>query len=991
MWMLVFVLLAITITSVEGRIRGVRKSVKSGKAQEGRDLQGLPVLVGFGGEPDPARFPLGLCQGDCDYDWHCDEGLVCFQRNKNDVVPGCRGGETFDADTDFCVPATPTTQAPSLPPVASAFEAPTTAPTFAPTFADTDTDTETAAPTFTPTVPDTQSPTQSPTQGPTVAPTDVPTGGTDDPTASPSQTPTESPSIQPSTTPSESPSQAPTYLYLDLNITHGYLPPLVFVGDQVFVNLRPLGLCRGDCDADQDCIDELVCFQRDLLEPVPGCSGEGLASIDYCVKPYSFNASDMTDPPSNTMVPTTPQVTTPPAETNPPVQEDPNLPKLETIGDNPTMALGLCQGDCDTDEDCLDELLCYQRDYQEMVPGCSGRGETSYDYCVSPLGGSYGFAVGEVVACTLDVLSCPDGTTLSRVPPACAFPECPEVEEVVCSMDMRTCPDGSFVGRTAPDCQFDECPNDAVACTMEVIQCEDGSFVGRTGPDCDFDICPETVPIQCGTEMFSCPDGTLVGRSEPDCAFDPCPGGAVIIVSGEDELTNTLTISVVQIVLGSTIHTTLVSLIAQAILVGTLNNEGPFTLFAPTDTAFILNGIDDKYTTADYSQHLMNILTYHVAYGKITSSDLTLGPIMMLNGEEAQITSLSPPMINDAHIVTPFDIEGNNGVIHSLDSVLKPSCVTDSIVDIVSQDQSFSILYTMITAADLIGTLQDQGSTFTLFAPTNDAFGMLSADTVSYLTSPEGKAELVEILLYHVTVGNLYESTLDEGDILMVSGDTATIMLGPPIMINDAIVSGDQILASNGVIYPINNVILPPEEPGDNPLEEDVTTPPVTTVPVTAAPVTAQPVSAAPVTAAPITAPPVSAAPITAPPVTAAPVTGVPLTAAPVTPIPAPMPTLPPASTTYPPAVVVVVVGAQEAPGYTEERPQLMVMDSKDEKNNNGGNGGLGLCQGSCKKNSDCAPGLFCFSTDSEDDITEIPGCSGRPDIGEDYCIRLPN
>jgi hypothetical protein len=73
----------------------------------------------------------------------------------------------------------------------------------------------------------------------------------------------------------------------------------------------------------------------------------------------------------------------------------------------------------------------------------------------------------EVVACTLDVKECPDGTYVSRVAPSCEFAACPPVsdvatpeaeEPVACTMDVMECPGGSYVGRVAPSCEFAPCP-----------------------------------------------------------------------------------------------------------------------------------------------------------------------------------------------------------------------------------------------------------------------------------------------------------------------------------------------------------------------------------------------------------------------------------------------------------------------------------------------------------------------------------------------------
>jgi transforming growth factor-beta-induced protein len=140
-----------------------------------------------------------------------------------------------------------------------------------------------------------------------------------------------------------------------------------------------------------------------------------------------------------------------------------------------------------------------------------------------------------------------------------------------------------------------------------------------------------------------------------------------------------------------------------------------YTLFAPTDTAFILDGIDDKYFSEAWIEHLVDIVSYHVTNTTIMSSDLQVGPIGMLNGEIARVTSLSPPMLDNMDstspvaIVEPFDIEGSNGVVHAIDGVLKPSSVTKYISDIIAEDENYSVLYSMMLAAELDVMLQGEG------------------------------------------------------------------------------------------------------------------------------------------------------------------------------------------------------------------------------------------------------------------------------------------
>jgi uncharacterized surface protein with fasciclin (FAS1) repeats len=270
--------------------------------------------------------------------------------------------------------------------------------------------------------------------------------------------------------------------------------------------------------------------------------------------------------------------------------------------------------------------------------------------------------------------------------------------------------------------------------------------------------------------------------------------------------------TIADVVSNSPEHTTLEALLTQAGLLETLDDESAtLTLFGPTDEAFsALGGAADKFLTPEFSEHLVDILKYHLVAGAVMSTDLALGEVKALNDGTAEITSLTSPMINTANIVNPFDVEAINGVVHSTDGVLLPASVTSDIVDIASSADDFSILVSLVVAADLVDVLKSEGP-FTVFAPTNAAFAALPEETVDFLTSPKGKDTLVNILTYHVTPGNLYSSEIHDGDITMVNQDEAELDKdGDEYIINEAEVISPQILASNGVIYAINEVLIPP-------------------------------------------------------------------------------------------------------------------------------------------------------------------------------------
>lgn len=118
----------------------------------------------------------------------------------------------------------------------------------------------------------------------------------------------------------------------------------------------------------------------------------------------------------------------------------------------------------------------------------------------------------------------------------------------------------------------------------------------------------------------------------------------------------------------------LVQAVVKAGLVETLNGEGPFTIFAPTDDAFEalfaqlgITGINDLT-----AEQLIPILTYHVVSGNIRSTQLMAGPVATLNGD-IEIRLSPSPAINNTSDIIATDVQALNGVIHVIDEVLLPS------------------------------------------------------------------------------------------------------------------------------------------------------------------------------------------------------------------------------------------------------------------------------------------------------------------------------
>ena len=151
-----------------------------------------------------------------------------------------------------------------------------------------------------------------------------------------------------------------------------------------------------------------------------------------------------------------------------------------------------------------------------------------------------------------------------------------------------------------------------------------------------------------------------------------------------------------------------------------------------------------------------------------------------------------------------------------------PMFPSKNIVENAVNSKDHTTLVAAVKAAGLVETLQSAGP-FTVFAPTNDAFGMLPAGTVETLVKPENKAKLTGILTYHVVAGRLGTKELDEwikkgdgtAELTTVAGGKLLVMKkAGKYMLKDenggmAAITVKNVYQSNGVIHVIDHVVLP--------------------------------------------------------------------------------------------------------------------------------------------------------------------------------------
>ncbi|AKF03466.1 Hypothetical protein DB32_000615 [Sandaracinus amylolyticus] len=257
----------------------------------------------------------------------------------------------------------------------------------------------------------------------------------------------------------------------------------------------------------------------------------------------------------------------------------------------------------------------------------------------------------------------------------------------------------------------------------------------------------------------------------------------------------------------------LVAAASRAGLVDTLSGTAEFTVFAPTDAAFValLDVADEAAAIAAVEalgpETLAGILTYHALSGTVTSSELEDGPATTVStlpvfvGTGATVTINGGNGVDGGANVTTADIAASNGVIHVIDRVLVPPTVAD-----VARYAGLTTLAGALASQELVDDLEAAGP-FTVFAPTNAAFSALGA-------LPSGGA-LTTVLLHHVVSGSVASSAIPARASSLAEssyGDPLTLLFddGDGVVINGAaeVVIAD-LRATNGVVHVVDAVITP--------------------------------------------------------------------------------------------------------------------------------------------------------------------------------------
>jgi uncharacterized surface protein with fasciclin (FAS1) repeats len=280
--------------------------------------------------------------------------------------------------------------------------------------------------------------------------------------------------------------------------------------------------------------------------------------------------------------------------------------------------------------------------------------------------------------------------------------------------------------------------------------------------------------------------------------------------------TNTIT----DIVSTNTSFSLLKAAVVKAGLATTLSGAGPYTVFAPSDTAFTGSGITSGVINTLSGSQLSAILLYHTLPAKVMAADVPAGPnakVVTAGGDSVFVTKNTKGVFVNGIPVTQADISADNGVIHAIARVLLPPA--GNLVQVAQADTSLTYLVAAVlrasTGATNVAGVLSTGGIYTVFAPTNNAFRAAGFPTIDAINAAAPNT-LTSILTYHVLAGRAFSSDLSEGaKPATLNGGTVTISLtgGATVKGNSNTSKSNiittNVMASNGVVHKIDQVLLP--------------------------------------------------------------------------------------------------------------------------------------------------------------------------------------
>ena len=264
----------------------------------------------------------------------------------------------------------------------------------------------------------------------------------------------------------------------------------------------------------------------------------------------------------------------------------------------------------------------------------------------------------------------------------------------------------------------------------------------------------------------------------------------------------------------------LVAALQRANLVDTIANGGPFTVFAPTNQAFLnllndlgLSSLDQVPTDTLTAILLDHVVAGRFSAGRLIGFDRTDSELEALGGLALDFDRSPNVQVNDINVVIG-NVRASNGIVHVIDAVLLDPDPRPTITQLAVGNPDLSILVQAVVRTGL-DKLLSNGKPFTVFAPTNQAFlDLLASLGLNSLNDVDDRT-LTNILLDHIV-----SRELDAVDVLeragrrfffrspRAIGNLRLRFERHPLTVNEAGIIATDVEAQNGTVHVIDAVLL---------------------------------------------------------------------------------------------------------------------------------------------------------------------------------------
>jgi len=249
-------------------------------------------------------------------------------------------------------------------------------------------------------------------------------------------------------------------------------------------------------------------------------------------------------------------------------------------------------------------------------------------------------------------------------------------------------------------------------------------------------------------------------------------------------------------------------------MLDTLSEDGPFTIFAPTDDAFMklpMSTIEDIKSNPEIAQEL---LRFHIVAGSVNSSDFEDGLALTTLANTSAVMSVDDGSEIDFAMaaldganVCAMDAAASNGVLHILHDVIMPS--VNDLAEVVEEDPDLSSFWEALQSANMTDVLREAGP-LTVFAPTNAAFARLPPPALAELL--DDAPRMAAVLRGHLVPRRLFRLQLRGGALTTLANEVLPFrdQLGRLRVRNqvaDAPVMAADVRATNGVLHKIGDVL----------------------------------------------------------------------------------------------------------------------------------------------------------------------------------------